>query len=170
MPDVVRFFSRVPVKPFAGTVYRAISSRHASQPLSMRGAFLFGGRYNLKEYFGSLYASLDKATPAAEIARVSGPAPDSRYLLASLRVRFSRTVDLTNRMALRLGHIPAESLTSDSYIATSELGLRAWEAGIEALLVPSAALPGGVNLVAFLDNQKPKWLVELVSLEELALR
>lgn len=169
MPDIVRFFSRVPVRPFTGTVFRAVSNEHASQPLSMRGSVLFGGRYNLEGYFGSLYASLDKATPAAEIMRASGRVLDNPYLLASLRVRFSRTVDLTNPMTLRLGHITAESLISNSYVATVELGLRAWEAGIEALLVPSAALPGAVNLVAFLDNQKPKWLVELEALDKLAL-
>ena len=44
-----------------------------------------------------------------------------------------------------------------------EVGLRAWESGIEALLIPTAANPSQHNLAVFLDNHRPLWHVALTS-------
>jgi len=61
---------------------------------------------------------------------------------------------------LRRAQIIWEQLIETRFSITQEIGLRAWETGIEALLAPSAANPAERNLV-FLDNQHPIWRVEL---------
>ena len=48
-----------------------------------------------------------------------------------------------------------EQLIGTRYSITREIGLRAWENGIEAMLAPSATHPAESNLAVFLDNQRP---------------
>jgi RES domain-containing protein len=79
-------------------------------------------------------------------------------------LRLSRVVDLTNMRLLRKTGIAWEQLIEARYSVTQEVGLRAWENGIEALLAPSAARPAERNLVVFLDNQRPLWEVALKSI------
>src|SRR5215472_10619118 len=57
------------VGEFSGTVYRICPARYAGNPVSMRGPFLHGARYNVRGYFGALYTSLSKETARCEIAR-----------------------------------------------------------------------------------------------------
>ena len=59
--------------------------------------------------------------------------------------------------------VTAEKLYRQALSITQEIGLRAWENGIEALLAPSAANPAERNLAVFLDNQHPLWRVELTN-------
>jgi exonuclease V gamma subunit len=70
-------------------------------------------------------------------------------------------VDLTGRRWLRKAGIRWGQLIDARHTIPQEIGLQAWETGIEALLVPSAA---DRNLAVFLDNQRPPWGVELASL------
>jgi len=62
---------------------------------------------------------------------------------------------------LRRAQIIWEQLIETRFSITQEIGLRAWETGIEALLAPSAANPAERNLAVFLDSQHPIWRVEL---------
>jgi hypothetical protein len=62
---------------------------------------------------------------------------------------------------LRTAGIAWEQLIGTRYTITQEIGLRAWESGIEGLLAPSAANPAEHNLAVFLDNQRPSWEVKL---------
>jgi hypothetical protein len=55
-------------------------------------------------------------------------------------------------------------LIEAQFTVTQEIGLRAWEAGIEALLAPSVANPAESNLAVLLDNQSPLWRVELTGI------
>lgn len=81
--------------------------------------------------------------------------------MASIQLRLTRVVDLTNRRSLKRTGIRQEELISPTYAIPQEVGLRAWEAGIEALLVPSAAVSTDGNLVVFPDNQHLRWAVQL---------
>ena len=71
--------------------------------------------------------------------------PRDGFVEAVIEFRLSRVVDLTG----------------SRYIISQEFGLRAWEAGLEALLVPSAALPNAANLAVLLDNRQPGWRITL---------
>lgn len=161
MPDLRAFFRSAPVSEFSGTVYRICPTRYTASLLSMRGSFLHGARYNIRAYFGTLYASLSRETAHREIARYFTVPPLDGFVEASIRLRLSRVVDLTNRHLLRKAAVAWEQLIETRYSITQEIGLRAWESGVEALLVPSAANPAEHNLALFLDNQHPRWRVEL---------
>jgi RES domain-containing protein len=163
MPDLAAFFHSAPVTEFTGTVYRVCPARYGGNMVSMRGAFLHGARYNIRGYFGVLYASLSIATARSEIARYFTVPPIGGLVEASIGLRLSRVVDLTNRKLLRRAKIAWVQLLEPRFPITQEIGLRAWESGVEALLVPSAANPAERNLVIFLDNQHPSWRVELTS-------
>jgi RES domain-containing protein len=135
----------------------------------MRGSFLNGARYNIRGYFGALYTSLSKETARREMARYFTVAPIDGFVEASIGLRLSRVVDLTKGSLLRKAGVEREQLIETRFLITQEIGLRAWENGIEALLAPSAANPAERNLVVFLDNQRPGWQVELqnIGAEEL---
>ena len=127
------------------------------------GSFLHGARYNIRGYFVTLYTSLFKETARREMARYFTVAPKDGFVEASISLRLSRVVDLTNRRLLRRAGVASEQLIGARYSITHEIGLRAWENGIEALLAPSAAYPAERNLAVFLDNQRPLWEVALAS-------
>jgi RES domain-containing protein len=161
MPDLQAFFRSAPVIEFSGTVYRICPARYGRNMVSMRGSFLHGARYNIRGYFGALYTSLSQAAARREMARYFTVPPIGGFVEASIGLRLSRVVDLTNHKLLRRARIEWEQLIDSVFPITQEIGLRAWENGIEALLAPSAANPEEHNLAVFLDNQHPPWQVEL---------
>jgi RES domain-containing protein len=83
---------------------------------------------------------------------------------ASIALRLSRVLDLTDRRLLRKAGVSWDQLIGPRCSIAQEIGLRAWESGIEALLAPSAAHPADLNLAVFLDNQQPLWEVALASI------
>jgi RES domain-containing protein len=161
MPDLREYFRTVPLSEFSGTVYRMCPARYAGNLVSMRGSFLHGARYNIRGYFGTLYTSLSRETARREMARYFTAPPLGGFVEASILLRLSRVVDLTNTRLLRKPGIDWGQLAGTRYTITQEIGLRAWESGIEALLAPSAAHPAERNLAVFLDNQRPLWEVAL---------
>jgi RES domain-containing protein len=161
MPDLRAFFRSAPASSFAGTVYRICPARYGGSLVSMRGSFLHGARYNIRGYFGALYTSLSRQTARRELARYFTVPPIDGFVEASIGLRLSRVVDLSDRGVLRRTRIASRKLIETGFTITHEVGLRAWESGIEALLAPSAANPAERNLVVFLDNEHPAWRVEL---------
>jgi RES domain-containing protein len=161
MPDLRAYFRTVPVIAFSGTVFRICPTRYAGNLASMRGSFLHGARYNIRGYFGTLYTSLSLETARREMARYFTAAPRGGFVEASILLRLNRVVDLTDRRLLRKPGIKWGQLIGTRYAITQEIGLRAWESGIEALFAPSAAHPEERNLAVFLDNQSPFWEVAL---------
>jgi len=164
MPDLGAYFRSAPVSEFSGTVYRICTARYGDNLVSMRGSFLNGARYNIRGYFGTLYTSLSKETARREMARYFTAPPKDGFVQAAILLRLSRVVDLTNRRLLRKAGVAWEQLIGAHYTITQEIGRRAWENGIEALLAPSAAHPTERNLAVFLDNQRLSWEVALTSL------
>jgi RES domain-containing protein len=132
--------------------------------VSMRGALLHGARYNIRGYFGALYTSLSRETARLEMARYFTVPPLGGFVEASIALRLSRVLDLTNRKRLRRTGLAWERLIEPRFLLTQELGRMAWESGWEALLAPSAADPQQQNLAVFMDNQRPPWRVELAEL------
>ena len=162
MPDLAAVFRSAPAESFSAIVYRICTSRYAGSVVSMRGALLHGARYNPRGYFGMLYTSLSAQTARAEMARYFTVPPVGGFVEAAIRLRLTRVVDLTGARRLRALGLSRWQLTESAWNVTQEIGLHAWESGIEALLVPSAAAPHESNLAVFLDNQSPSWRVELV--------
>ena len=161
MPDLAAFFRRAPRQVFSGPVFRICPEWYGGNTVSMRGSFLHGARYNLRNYFGALYTSLEIKTAWQEIARYYTVPPRNGFVEAVIELHLSRVVDLTSRRLLRTIGLGPEDLTGSRYFISQEFGLRAWEAGLEALLVPSAAVSGAANLAVFLDNQQQGWRITL---------
>jgi RES domain-containing protein len=109
----------------------------------------------------ALHTSLSKETARREMARYFTVPPIGGFVEASIDLQLNRVLDLTDRKLLRRVKITWNQLVQAGFYATQEIGLRAWEGGMEALLVPSAADPAERNLAVFLDNQRPQWRVHL---------
>jgi RES domain-containing protein len=126
----------------------------------MRGAFWHGARYNIRQYFGCLYTSLEVETARLETKLYFTVPPDCSLVEAAIELRLSRVVDLTDPQVPRKAGLRNVDLTG-AHGPCQEIGMRAWESGVEALLVPSAASPRCKSLAVLLDNQFPRWSVRL---------
>lgn len=129
----------------------------------MAGSLARGGRYNIRDYFGCLYACFEQDTLQAEMARYFTVDPDCGFADAVISVRLSRVVDLTSEFLLKRLGLSAAQLLDDSYTLTQHVGQSAWSVGIEALIVPSAAESRRCNLAILLDNQRAGWALGLES-------
>jgi hypothetical protein len=98
------------------------------------------------------------------MARYFTVPPAGGFIEASIRLHLTRVLDLTNGRLLRKAGIGLDLLTQARSALTQEIGLRAWESGLEGLIAPSAADPAQRNLAVLLDNQRPSWAVELAGL------
>src|SRR5580658_10307920 len=72
--------------------------------------YLYGARYNIRGYFGTLYTSLSKETARREMAWYFTVPPRDGFVEASIILRLRRLVDLTNRRPLRKAGITWEEL------------------------------------------------------------
>ena len=159
------------IMPWQGDTFRFGSLRYLRprEILSGLGSFKVGGRFNAPGSFPAVYASLDKATAVAELdarARYYGLSADALQpsVLVAVEMRLQALVDLRQPAVLTaLGITPDAIATCDWRAAqaagrealTQALGRAAYENGLEALLVPSAQVPDGVNLVYFPGANRP---------------
>lgn len=118
--------------------------RPSYDPLSTRGARLHGGRWN-SPGTPALYTSTDPGTVRAELVRqgeLQGLREAELYPLAVAELEARpKLVRLTTEDALRgVGVEPPVSVLTDRNL-TRRVGDAAAKLGIEALLVPSVAVP-----------------------------
>ena len=117
------------------------------------------GRWNNPYEFGCLYLSIDAAGAMAEFRKAlrAGEVIGEHHL-ATVQINHLHPVaDLTQPFT-DFPAVDRRMLTSDDPIARKychELATVARDAGYAGLLVPSAALPGGVNLVVYPDAAPP---------------
>jgi len=144
---------------FAGTVWRIVPAKafalHAGYILRARG------RWNREGVYGCLYTALTPDGALAEWAkylRAAGVAPalSSARDLVSLAVRVESVLDLTSDVMLRQIGIEREMLTGDaedSLELCHVIADLAQQGGYHAILSPSAALAGAVNLNLYLNGR-----------------
>jgi len=82
---------------YEGKLYRALNPIHAREPLSGRGAELYGGRFNPKG-MPALYTSLSVLVALREANQVGSLQPTT---LVSYEAAFERIFDCRNEEALR---------------------------------------------------------------------
>lgn len=149
-------FSDVPHSAVSATVYRIVHK--GIDPLSSRGSELNGGRYNLPGTKGVLYASFDKATAIAEVAKglkmrginVDDYEPEDWWVY-ELQPVSTGALDLTDPKVLEKLQINATALVGDDTALTRQIAKEALAAGYNALVAPSAAHGEGKNAVIFLS-------------------
>lgn len=146
----------VPHSAVLATVYRVVHK--GVDPLSSQGSELNGGRYSSPGTKGVLYASFDQATAVAEVAKglkmrginTEDYGPDDWWAY-ELGLISTRALDLTDPKLLEKLHISRTALLGDDLALTREVAKEALAAGYDALIVPSAALGQGKNVVIFLS-------------------
>jgi RES domain-containing protein len=139
----------------SATFYRVV--HRGIDPLSSRGSELNGGRYNLRGAKGVLYASLEKITAVAEVARglrTRGIDPGEYgaddWWAYELTLTASRVLDFTDQAVLQHLQINEAALVANDVAQTRQIGKQALDAGYEAIIAPSAAHRAGKNLIIFL--------------------
>jgi RES domain-containing protein len=159
-------------RAWAGIVYRSSSVPYANRDdlLTGEGSRQHATRWCRAQVCRIVYASLDVRTAIDEgIAhyRYYGHA-DAEGLprvLAAAQVSLQRVLDLTQNATRRALGVTKEQLVGEDWRACNQrgeealpqaIGRLAWDSvWWEGLLVPSAANPGGINLLVFPGNQLP---------------
>jgi RES domain-containing protein len=129
---------------YEGKLYRALNPIYAREPLSGRGAELYGGRFNPKGV-AALYASLSIMTALREANQVGNLQPTT---LVSYDAEIDRVFDCRNEVALATEHMDAEGLADPGWrdqmkasggSRTQAFARRLMESGYQGLLVRSFA-------------------------------
>jgi RES domain-containing protein len=141
--------------------------------LSGEGSRKYGGRYSPKGGFRAVYGSLELDTATAELMayhrRQGRPDPEAvvfPFAAVSLEADVERLLDLTDAKVRRTLKVTLVELAGDWQAAqdrgyealTQAIGRIARAAGYQGLLFPSAARPGGRNIVLFGDAVPPNRL------------
>ena len=155
-----------------GIGYRSVTWGYAGRKaiLSGEGGYQFGGRWSPPGIFRAVYASCMFETATQELLygqRVKGLPLQGILprIFLSFEFRCEQGLDLTEDGILEAWGLTATALTTCDWLAAQEqgrqaisqqVGLWAWQAGVEVMKVPSAAHAEGANWVFFPENFKPK--------------
>src|SRR3989337_1598884 len=120
-----------------GVWHRFVAELHKDDADTDQGAREQGGRYNPRREFGALYLSESPAACRAEMQR--RPGVRARYWHARIKGRVAKALDLTDPSMRDKLSIAEEDLASDDWNFTQDVGRAARRAGLDALVVPSAA-------------------------------
>lgn len=150
--------------PFEGIVYRVMRLKYSSpdEAVSGAGAAKWGGRWN-PPGIATFYASTTYAVAHEEVAAVAkyyrvSVTDELPRVEAAFDVQLARTLDLSARRALRQMGVTQKSLRAVDWRAANDGGHEALTQAIgrltstlevEGLIVPSAEVRGGRNLVVF---------------------
>lgn len=148
---------------YQGKLYRALNPVYAREPLSGRGAELYGGRFNPKSV-PALYASLSVVTALREANQVGNLQPTT---LVSYDADIASVFDARDEAALAAEGMSAAALAdpawrdrmkADGEAPTQVFARRLIASGHDGLLVKSFAPGAGVedlNLVLWRWGYRP---------------
>lgn len=169
--------------PFADTIFRSVSVRHArlSDITSGEVSFRSGGRWNppgIRANYGSLTPETAMAETLASARYYGIPVHTTMpRVFVAMHAKLSRTLDLCDPKLQKIARFSSHTLVKSDWRAevdagampiTQTIGKLAAANGLEAMLVPSAASSGQMNLVTFVDNLLSGSQLQLLSPEELA--
>jgi len=155
---------------FQGALYRALNPVYAREPLSGRGAALYGGRFNRKGT-PALYTSLSVMTALREANQAGSLQPT---VLVSYDADIGRVFDSRDEEALREEGMDAAALADTAWrdrmkaagqAETQAFAQRLAEAGYHGLLVKSfapGATGGDLNLVLWEWSDAPPCRLTLI--------
>lgn len=167
-----------------GTVYRVTTLKHPHPEdiLAGKGSYLNGGRWNAMGSYHAVYGSttdtvaVRESCANAEYARIPYPTRTPRLVVA-IDLALKRVLDLTQASVRRDLGVTLKELRQEDWrklqnqgfeSLTQALGRAAFHAGAEGLLVPSARVAGGVNVVFFPQNLGPSSRAKVWEAEKLA--
>ncbi|SFH86624.1 RES family NAD+ phosphorylase [Planctomicrobium piriforme] len=168
--------------PIETVGYRSVTLQYAREKdiISGEGSRKFGGRWN-PPGIAAVYLSLSPETAMAETLAhfqyrgipVSAAMP---RVFVSVSVRLSQVVDITQKTISQRLQVSNRALlesdwrkimTRDSLPPSQLVGQAAEAAGVEGLLVPSAASRFGKNLIIFPANLLPDSKISVDRADEL---
>lgn len=167
---------------FSGMLFRSTVPKYANtlDLLTGEGSRCAGGRWNpvgIATLYGSMSPEAAMAEALAHIRYYGLPAHSVMpRTFVAVKVELAQVLDLTDgkirqSLGVSKNHMVRADWRADMQSSrvpvTQSLGQAAFEAGLEGLLVPSAAATGEANLVCFVDNVFPSSCVEVVSPHEL---
>jgi RES domain-containing protein len=160
-----------------GTFFRSIDLQWLLRgtPLSAIGSRIRGGRYNRKGAFEALYIANTQETALYETEAIyerAGIVVADRQpprVMLSLDYQLIDIVDLRDPSVLALLGVTVDELKApwkqaqaeNRPVLTQRIGAAARAVDVEALLVPSARVDTGTNLVIFPDRLRKGSTVEL---------
>ena len=169
-------------RPWKGPAYRVTTLDYPS-PKSIllgQGSFLHGGRWNAIGSFRAVYGSTEDTVAVAEsratadYAGVSWPFRTPRLLVA-IELSLQAILDLTDTsIRTRLG-LTLDGLRTEDWRKVQEEGMESFTQAIgravfanggEGLLVPSARVAAGVNVVYFPENHRKTSRVTVLDSEK----
>ena len=164
LQDVVSDLTR----PWRGDVFRFVDPRYSRRAdvFSGQGALHVSGRWHLARIGRVAYTAVEPETAMAESFAaalyhgfpVSSATP---LVLVSGHADIASMLDLADGSVRRALRITRRSLlaadwrtdnASGQEAITQAIGWALMQSGVQAALVPSAAHPGGKNLIVFPDN------------------
>ena len=144
---------------YRGLLYRALNPIYAREPLSGRGAQLYGGRFNAKG-IPALYASLSVMTALREANQVGSLQPTT---LVSYDAEIERVFESLADASWR------DQMKAQGEARTQAFARRLVEAGYQGLLVHSfarGARMDDLNLVLFAWGSGPPSRLTLIDDEK----
>lgn len=159
---------------YRGILYRALNPVYAREPMSGRGAELYGGRFNRKGT-PALYLSLSIMTALREANQAGSLQPTT---LVSYDADIENIFDTRDAQALAAFDMSANALATNNWrdemrsrgaSATQELARRLFEAGHHGLLVKSFAQGAGdedLNIVLWRWGDTPPAKLALIDDEQ----
>ena len=168
--QLVEALQSLPTYSAEGTIYRVISVKLMNMALSAIGSTIYGGRYNPRRSFETLYFSESPITALLEVtgaavtdSQLAGFRGPARIVL-SIDFSLEQVLDLTNEQHQHILDtnlqellLPwrAKHLIDGTIAATQFLGTAAHTLGtIQALRVPSVRDPKTSNLIVFPERLK----------------
>jgi RES domain-containing protein len=159
------------VAPWSGVLFRFATPRYATSAdlVTGAGAQKWGGRWNAPGTFPVVYGSLTPEVALAETFHVSRRygLPDAEVtprVLTAVRVSVTRAIDLTVSAHQRALGAGAGQLVEEPWrqrnqegaeALTQVVGRAAHDLGAQAMLVPSAVVRDGQNLLVFPRHLEP---------------
>lgn len=146
------------VDELGSTAWTSATHRYTAarrDPLSGAGARLFGGRWNPKDIFATIYLARPLAACLGEVERTAesqGTTPNvllrAAYTLHKVAVTDLPVLDLREERALAHVGLTLADIDDPDWTACQAVGNAAWFLGLGGVLAPSAT-GEGVVLAAF---------------------
>jgi RES domain-containing protein len=167
---------------FSGTTYRSCTPRYATETdlVTGEGSKLHGARWNPKG-IAVVYAADSPETAMAEslahFRYFSIPVHSAMpRVFVAIEMKLKRVVDLRESNVRQRLHVSNDTMTTIDWRkevkagllpVTQAIGQAAFEAGVEGLIVPSAAQPEGFNVLAFPKNLKKGSKLQILNADSL---
>jgi len=171
------------LRPWQGVAYRVTTLDYPS-PKSIllgQGSFLHGGRWNAIGSFRAVYGStadtvaVAESRATADYANIPLPFATPRLLVA-IELALQAVLDLTRASIRERLDITSNELRAEDWRKVQEEGRESFTQVIgravfsnegEGLLVPSARVPAGVNIVYFPESRDAASRVQVLDSEKL---